>query len=568
MKNKWTGKYMRLAKQVGEDCNPCHSRKIGVVVVRVHQDGSGKILGTGYNGPPRGTPHCDDRQYLQNIFWPQLDPVEKAKAVNAAEMPADTGQTDAMMCDWVCDKYAGSKTCPRKIIGAPSGKRLELCSCLTYESRIYLADGTLVKIGELVRAKYDGQVLSYDMNSGKFVSASVTNWYELPAVADWCRIVTTTGRQGRHGFLGAKYTVDHQMLTPNGWVPVGSLRPGDEIYTAESEIPPHCRQMIYGSLLGDATITLTSGSARFVVSHGMKQAEYADYKASILGDFFKHAEDTKSSKITPFGRHYENHEMRRISSRSLRQLVQVREMAYPGGCKTISTEWLDRIDEMGLAFWYMDDGSYLKQSQASYIAAMKFADEIDEICEWFGRRFGIIARRSANSRIYFNRAATRRLHSLIAPFVPPSMRYKLSPDFRDIPAASLDLSSRRAWTDKVIQVKPVSKNSSRVRSKVFCIDVEGHHNFVTLDGIAHNCAHAETNAIVNSCDDLHGAYMFAYCGIPCFECTKLIINSGIKKVFCVKWPNDYSHGSRWLFAQAGIEIVEHDAEYYLVEEQQ
>jgi dCMP deaminase len=136
MKRKWIGKYMRLAKQVGEDKNPCYSRKIGVVVVRIHEDGSGKVLGTGYNGPPRGTPHCDDPEYLKNIFWPQLDPVEKAKAVNASLPVAGNPPTDTdeQQCQLVCDKWANGKTCPRKIVGAPSGKRLELCSCAHAET--------------------------------------------------------------------------------------------------------------------------------------------------------------------------------------------------------------------------------------------------------------------------------------------------------------------------------------------------------------------------------------------------------------------------------------------------
>jgi dCMP deaminase len=128
MKLKFVGKYMRLAKLVGEDNNPCHSRKIGVIIV---DPVSNRILGTGYNGPPKGTPHCDTQEYIHDVFWPQLDPVEKAKAANAAEC---TSHEDLDMCRAVCDKYANSKTCPRKIIGAPSGKRLELCSCVHGEA--------------------------------------------------------------------------------------------------------------------------------------------------------------------------------------------------------------------------------------------------------------------------------------------------------------------------------------------------------------------------------------------------------------------------------------------------
>ena len=34
--------------------SPCHSRKIGAILVR-----DKSIVATGYNGPPRGVPHCD-----------------------------------------------------------------------------------------------------------------------------------------------------------------------------------------------------------------------------------------------------------------------------------------------------------------------------------------------------------------------------------------------------------------------------------------------------------------------------------------------------------------------------
>lgn len=123
MKEKHIKKYMRLAKQVGEDSNPCYSRKIGVVIV----DSLGKkIKGTGYNGPPRNTPHCDDPRYLSEVFWPQLTAEEKQQAITASGRISTTEDEDKK-CFVEC--FAGKKMCPRRIVGSPSGKRLELCSC-------------------------------------------------------------------------------------------------------------------------------------------------------------------------------------------------------------------------------------------------------------------------------------------------------------------------------------------------------------------------------------------------------------------------------------------------------
>lgn len=70
------------------------------------------------------------------------------------------------------------------------------------------------------------------------------------------------------------------------------------------------------------------------------------------------------------------------------------------------------------------------------------------------------------------------------------------------------------------------------------------------------CVHAETNAIINASRDLHGSVMFCWCGVPCIDCTKHIINAGISKVYCLIKDEDYSAMSRWLLNKAGVECIE------------
>jgi dCMP deaminase len=60
--------------------------------------------------------------------------------------------------------------------------------------------------------------------------------------------------------------------------------------------------------------------------------------------------------------------------------------------------------------------------------------------------------------------------------------------------------------------------------------------------------HAEANAIVNAARtgvSIKDSIMFLTCGIPCAECAKLIINSGIKEVFCKNTQNDVK-GEHWV----------------------
>lgn len=123
MKEKFIGKYMRLAKVLAKDSNPCLSRHVGVVVV---DPSTNAIVGSGYNGPPENTPHCNDVEFLLNFFWPQLTEEEKDRVFDKCEgvvSPPASSPLDA--CNFISD----CNICPRNFLNYNSGKRSELCSC-------------------------------------------------------------------------------------------------------------------------------------------------------------------------------------------------------------------------------------------------------------------------------------------------------------------------------------------------------------------------------------------------------------------------------------------------------
>lgn len=73
--------------------------------------------------------------------------------------------------------------------------------------------------------------------------------------------------------------------------------------------------------------------------------------------------------------------------------------------------------------------------------------------------------------------------------------------------------------------------------------------------------HAETNAILNTNDDLNGCTMYTN-GIPCVDCARKLVQKGIKKVVVhKKWDKDNSPKwkestdiSKEMFAETGIII--------------
>ena len=94
-RRRWDFYFWNLCQTVGAN-SPCLSRKIGAILVR-----DNIVVATGYNGPPRGVPHCG---------LPRLAMDEKmATALKGMEKKA-------------------VDLCPRQVLGHPSGTHLEMCT--------------------------------------------------------------------------------------------------------------------------------------------------------------------------------------------------------------------------------------------------------------------------------------------------------------------------------------------------------------------------------------------------------------------------------------------------------
>ena len=92
----WDEYFHNMCLRAGAN-SKCHSRKIGAVLVR--ENG---IISTGYNGPPRGIPTCDQRWLIDKGFIEKYGHHIKKDTITKG-------------------------VCPRRVIGFPSGQGLEIC---------------------------------------------------------------------------------------------------------------------------------------------------------------------------------------------------------------------------------------------------------------------------------------------------------------------------------------------------------------------------------------------------------------------------------------------------------
>ena len=80
--------------------------------------------------------------------------------------------------------------------------------------------------------------------------------------------------------------------------------------------------------------------------------------------------------------------------------------------------------------------------------------------------------------------------------------------------------------------------------------------------------HAERNAIYNAARigvSTKGTTMYLSCGLPCADCARGIINSGIKRIFCERV--DVTKGDMWkesqerswdMFSETGVDVCFYD----------
>jgi recombination protein RecA len=364
--------------------------------------------------------------------------------------------------------------------------------CMSYGTRVTLADGTQEKIGKIVNQRQDVEVLSYDPESGRIVPRRIVNWFNNGRTEQFLQFtVAKSGGNGRAQFAA---TENHLVRTPGGWREAGELIPGDRVALAEPwRLSGEQMELILGALMGDGSLSPNPrgrSGTRFRMGHGAKQAAYLDWKVSLLGNIgctlSSNAKGAVFADLAP-----------------LPELAELREAVYFGdGKKHLSWEYLKALTPFALAVWYMDDGCFTVRSKGVQERTRGGTGRI-EICvqamspgsrerlagylrDTHQLNVRVVTRGSRSQAVLqFTTAASEKFQKLVAPYVHPSMEYKLLPRFRgqfrvepEFVPAEMRLVPARILD---IHVKPPTKSMNR-----FDIEVEGSHNYFVDGVMVHN----------------------------------------------------------------------------------
>jgi recombination protein RecA len=145
-----------------------------------------------------------------------------------------------------------------------------------------LADGSSEKIGKIVNQRLPVEVLSYDAQTGAIEPRRVVNWFDNGPADYFLQFEVEGGPSGRRRFA---VTPNHMIFTPQGEIPAGDLRVGDEVLSMvyDYHLTDDQIQLLLGGIMGDGSLRqMGAHSATFRVGHSVAQEEYVRWKHRML----------------------------------------------------------------------------------------------------------------------------------------------------------------------------------------------------------------------------------------------------------------------------------------------
>jgi len=364
--------------------------------------------------------------------------------------------------------------------------------CFHYDARVVLADGTTEKIGKLVNQRMPVEVMSMDPDTGEISPKKIVDYYNNGPAEEWLQFEVAAG--GGSGLRKFACTPNHVIFTPDGEKEAQELEEGDEVLVAcnEYDLREDQIKLMIGSALGDGSLRYASDhNVSFRVGHSEKQRAYCEWKREMLAPF-AHAIGATGNGIG-FG----------FDTIPMRQLAPLHEAVYaPTGGRTISDDLIAALDERAIAAWYCDDGTYggsyekWGHGKATICCKALSREDRERVAERFDE-LGMGRPTVTDRDLLFSGARTRMFQEKIAPYVHPSLDYKLHPDLRgrfgwhpDTSDAHLNGTRLKSRTKLVpVPMKVVRKYRKPPtprRMDRFDLQIEGNHTYLVDHVVVHN----------------------------------------------------------------------------------
>tara|TARA_B100000401_G_scaffold135444_1_gene89760 strand:+ start:985 stop:3573 length:2589 start_codon:yes stop_codon:yes gene_type:complete len=419
--------------------------------------------------------------------------------------------------------------------------------CFPYNTGI-VTDKGVMYIGTLYNKWKNKEelpkILSYNKNTTNFEYKEMTySWEKINK-----RLIEISMSKKKF-----KCTLNHKILTINGYIEANKLNIGDIIISKydklhiDNIIAPALNddqlQIIYGSYLGDGHIDITKKNRyRLRIIHCEKQKDYCNWKAKMFGiNNLNYIEKNGYSQKSAY---------------SFQTKIFDLEYNIPKNTKEFPDWLLDKLDIKGISIWFMDDGSnqikYNKNGTISNFISIHTNNFNYEIQEKFVNKFkkydiDCSIRKTRNYYyINFNKENSDKLLNLIKPYIHPCFNYKI---YSNIDSEELINKNKYMWNKnflnygtlkvtKIVYLENIKKKWQK-EPYVYDIEVKDNHNFIIgtkitsknqteyIDGpIVSNCHHIGSEVFSRALQKINCRYSL---GLSATMTRK----DGLSKVF--KW---------------------------------
>lgn len=183
-------------------------------------------------------------------------------------------------------------------------------------------------------------------------------------------------------------------------------------------------QVILGTVLGDTYLykRYTHGDCAGTCNHCLEQEELIFTKYNYLKNISK-----EPRLINKYDERLQNPSYQQwyLYINSNPALNKIYNMFYKDKIKYINKELFEQIEPLGLAIWYMDDGT--KPNQSGYLfCTQSFSNEdVVIIRDVLFNKFKLNTTKHKDNAIYITSNSKLAFKKLIEPYIVESMKYKL-----------------------------------------------------------------------------------------------------------------------------------------------
>lgn len=378
----------------------------------------------------------------------------------------------------------------------------KLDGCFTYRTRILLADGTTEYIGKIVNQHQTPLVWSYNCSTKQVVQARVLKGHRFPRSKPMISI-----RIASPPFFRTRQVIscteDHRIMTPRGWKKAGCLKPGDKVERLQLMAGSSLMyEFLTGCLLGDSYVGYASSTKNSQKIYAMPaiyfrhcdaQHEYLNLKYKLMSNFCSSAKP-RSCKGGFDTDQWQFQTRTSVAFDSIFKLFRPKNVS-----KQIPSNIGDYLTPMALAVFYMDDGSYapttIKQRSRVMFHTQGFKEnEVRGLLNALTKKYNITGRignYGKGPQIEVTASGTARLFSIIAPYIPTCMHYKIPPAYR-VTFSYLDQINpfpaySQLVTCKVLSVSPFHGEGASTDNFVYDLTVENTSSYFVNGGVlVHN----------------------------------------------------------------------------------